>query len=135
MRRSRSGRSRSGQARSRRAGATLSLLALGFSGLLSALSLVTWRQSRAFEAMAELARLERSLSLAESERTELIRRIQSLASWPRIPPAHWPAGPRQRGEPILGARPVLPVLPVFRNGCDLSACHIPISDGDVRDGL
>ncbi len=74
MRRSRSGRS----------WATLSLLVLGFSGLLSALSLVTWRQSRAFEALAELDRLERSLSLAESERTELDRRIQGLDSRTRI---------------------------------------------------
>ena len=63
---------------------TLSLLALGFSGLLSALSLVTWRQSRAFEALAELDRLERLLSLAESERTELRQRIQGLDSWTRI---------------------------------------------------
>ncbi len=64
--------------------ATLSLLTLGFAGLLSALSLVTWRQSRAFEALAELDRLERSLSLAESERTELGRRIQGLDSRTRI---------------------------------------------------
>ena len=81
MRRSRSRHSRSG-----RAGATLSLLALGFSGLLSALSLVTWRQSRAFEALAELDSLERSLSLAESERTELLGRIQSVASLDRMSP-------------------------------------------------
>ncbi len=74
MRRSRSGRS----------GATLSLLALGFSGLLSALSLVTWRQSRAFEALAELDGLEKSLSLAESERTELLRQIQGLDNLTRI---------------------------------------------------
>ncbi len=64
--------------------ATLSLLTLGFAGLLSALSLVTWRQSRAFEALAEFDRLERSLSLAESERTDLLRRIQGLTSRPRI---------------------------------------------------
>ena len=79
MRRPRSGRSRPGRSR-----ATLSLLALGFSGLLSALSLVTWRQSRAFEALAELDGVERSLSLAESERAELLRRIQGLDSRTRI---------------------------------------------------
>ncbi len=67
-----------------RSWATPSLLALGFSGLLSALSLVTWRQSRAFEALAELDGVERSLSLAESERVELLRRIQGLASRTRI---------------------------------------------------
>ena len=70
--------------RHRRSWAVPSLLALGFSGLLSALSLVTWRQSRAFEALAELDRVERSLSLAESERTELLRRIQRLDSRTRI---------------------------------------------------
>ena len=79
MRRPRSGRSRPG-----RSWATLSLLALGFSGLLSALSLVTWRQSRAFEALAELDGVERSLSLAESERAELLQRIQGLDSRTRI---------------------------------------------------
>ncbi len=68
----------------RRSGATLGVFVLGCAGLLSALSLVTWRQSRAFEALAELDRLERSLSLAESERTELGRRIQGLASRTRI---------------------------------------------------
>jgi cell division protein FtsL len=74
MRRSRSGRS----------GAALGVLVLGFAGLLSALSLVTWRQSRAFEALAELDQLEKSLSLADSERTELDRRIQGLSSLSRI---------------------------------------------------
>lgn len=64
--------------------ATLGVLVLGFSGLLSALSLVTWRQIRAFEALAEFDRLERSLSLAESERTDLLRRIQGLDSRTRI---------------------------------------------------
>ena len=67
-----------------RSWATPTLLALGFSGLLSALSLVTWRQSRAFEALAELDGVERALSLAESERAELLRRIQGLDSRTRI---------------------------------------------------
>ena len=61
-----------------------SLVTLGFAGLLSALSLVTWRQSRAFEALAELDRVERRLSLAESEQAELRRRIQGLDSRTRI---------------------------------------------------
>ena len=63
---------------------TRGLLALGFSGLLSALSYVTWRQSRAFEALAELDGVERSLSLAESERAELLGRIQRLDNLERI---------------------------------------------------
>ncbi len=60
------------------------MLVLGFSGLLSALSYVTWRQSRAFEALAELDGVEHSISLAESERADLVRRIQSLDNRPRI---------------------------------------------------
>ena len=67
-----------------RSWATPSLFALGFSGLLSALSLVTWRQSRAFEALVELDGVERALSLAESERAELLRRIEGLDSRTRI---------------------------------------------------
>jgi cell division protein FtsL len=69
---------------SSRSWATPSLVTLGFAGLLSALSLVTWRQSRAFEALAELDRVERRLSLAESEQAELRRRIQGLDSRTRI---------------------------------------------------
>ena len=67
-----------------RSWATRSLVTLGFAGLLSALSLVTWRQSRAFGALAELDRVERRLSLAESEQAELRRRIQGLDSRTRI---------------------------------------------------
>ena len=67
-----------------RSWATPTLVTLGFAGLLSALSLVTWRQSRAFEALAELDRVERRLSLAESEQAELRRRIQGLDSRTRI---------------------------------------------------
>ena len=70
--------------RPRRTLATSGMLVLGFSGLLAALSYVTWRQSRAFEAMAGLDGIEHSLSLAESERAELVQRIQSLDNRPRI---------------------------------------------------
>ncbi len=84
MRRSRALRSGSRRPRPGRSGATLGLLVLGFVGLLSALSLVTWRQSRAFEGLAEFDRLGRLLSLAESDQIELLRRIQGLSSRPRI---------------------------------------------------
>ena len=70
--------------RPRRSLAAPSLLALGFAGLLAALGLVTWRQSRAFEALAALDRVERSLSLARSERAELLRRTQRLDRRTRI---------------------------------------------------
>ena len=79
MRRSRSGRISSGRVGSGRFGSKLGVLVLGF-----ALSLVTWRQSRAREALAELDQLEKSLSLAESDRTVLDRRIQGLSSLARI---------------------------------------------------
>ena len=84
MRRPPSGRTSSGRSRPGRSWITPSLLVLGFAGFLSSLSLVTWRQSRAFEALAELDGVERSLSLAESERAELLRRIQGLDSRTRI---------------------------------------------------
>ena len=61
-----------------------SLPALGFAGLLASLSLVTWRQSRAFEALAALDEIQRGLSLATEEQTELERRIQRLESRTRI---------------------------------------------------
>jgi len=61
-----------------------SLFALGFAGLLASLSLVTWRQSRAFEALAALDVVQRGLSLANAEQTELERRIQGLESRTRV---------------------------------------------------
>ena len=63
---------------------TPGMLILGFSSLLAALSYVTWRQSRAFEALAELDGIQHALSLAESERAELVRRVQGLDNRPRI---------------------------------------------------
>jgi cell division protein FtsL len=63
---------------------TPSLLVLAFSGFLSALVYVTWRQSRAFESLAELDAVARSFSLAEAEQAELIRRIQGLDNRTRI---------------------------------------------------
>ena len=63
---------------------TPSLLALGFAALLASLSLVTWRQSRAFEALAALDVVRREISLAEAEQTDLERRIQRLESRTRV---------------------------------------------------
>ena len=62
----------------------LSLLALGFAALLGALSLVTWRQARAREVLAELDRVRSEIALADAQRSELVRRIQYLESRPRI---------------------------------------------------
>lgn len=63
---------------------TPSLVALAFAGFLGSLSLVTWRQSRAFDALADLDRVRREHSLAEADRAELVRRIQHLESRGRV---------------------------------------------------
>lgn len=48
--------------------------------LLASLSLVAWRQSRAFEAMGALEEIRRETALAESERTEQETRLRLLES-------------------------------------------------------
>jgi cell division protein FtsL len=63
------------------------LAALGIAALLLSLSLVTWRQSRAREAMAELDALHREISLVRAERAAFERRIQSLESRGHVVPA------------------------------------------------
>ncbi len=61
-----------------------SLVALAVAVLLTALSLVTWRQSRTREALTHLDEIQREMSLVESERSELQRRIQVLESRSRV---------------------------------------------------
>lgn len=61
--------------------------ALAVAALLAALSLVTWRQARALEALQVLDAVERELSLVEAERADLHRRIQTLESRGRVVPA------------------------------------------------
>jgi cell division protein FtsL len=63
------------------------LTALSVALLLAALSLVTWRQARALERLAELDRLEREVSLLTAERNALESRIQVLESRGRVVPA------------------------------------------------
>ncbi len=60
--------------------------ALSIAVLLAALSLVAWRQSRAFETMAELERIRREANLAQGERAGLARRARSLESRGRVVP-------------------------------------------------
>ena len=55
--------------------------------LLAALSLVTWRQARAREALADLDGLRRELSLMTAERNDLGNRILVLESRGRVIPA------------------------------------------------
>ena len=54
--------------------------------LLAALSAVTWRQARAREALAELDRLRRDVSLVTAERNQLTNQIQVLESRGRVVP-------------------------------------------------
>lgn len=60
---------------------------LGVGALLASLGLVTWRQSRALEALERLDELRRLTSVAASERVELERRIQVLESRGQVVPA------------------------------------------------
>ncbi len=61
-------------------------MALAVALLLASLSFVTWRQSRAFEALAELDRLRDEAAVARAQRSELMRRIQFLESRVRVVP-------------------------------------------------
>lgn len=55
--------------------------------LLSSLALVAWRQGRALEALQALAEVQQERSLAEAERAEMERRIESLESRAHVVPA------------------------------------------------
>ena len=61
--------------------------AVTFAVFVGSLGLVTWRQSRAFEAHGELDELRRQVSVAVAERIELERSIQVLESRTRVVPA------------------------------------------------
>lgn len=76
----------SARAHSGRSLTTSSLVALGVAALLAALSLVTWRQSRALESLAELDGIRRERSLARAELSELNRHVQHLESRARVVP-------------------------------------------------
>jgi cell division protein FtsL len=54
---------------------------------LASLGLVTWRQSRALETLAELDELRRRTSVARAQVVELDREIQVLTSRARVVPA------------------------------------------------
>ena len=60
---------------------------VGVVVLVGALGTVTWRQSRAFEALARLDEVRSETSLAVAERVDLERRIQWLESRARVVPA------------------------------------------------
>jgi cell division protein FtsL len=52
--------------------------------LLAALSLVTWRQARALETLAELDRLRNEISILTAEHNQLENLLQSLESRGRV---------------------------------------------------
>jgi cell division protein FtsL len=58
--------------------------AITFALLMCALGLVTWRQSRAFEANRVLDDLRRQVTVARAERVEIGRDIQTLRRRARI---------------------------------------------------
>lgn len=73
-----------------------------FAVFVGSLGLVTWRQSRTFEAHVELDELRRGGSVAAAERIELERTIQVLESRTRVVPVaierldmHMPGGSEQ----------------------------------------
>ena len=81
---------------------TLGRAAFAFTVLLGALGMVTWRQSRALEALASLDDLRTRTSVARAERIELERTVQVLESRQRVVPEarehlgmHLPTGPEQ----------------------------------------
>lgn len=63
---------------------TPSLVTLALGAILVALSLVTWRQARALEALAGLDEVGQERALAEAARSRLLRDIQHLESRARI---------------------------------------------------
>ena len=59
-------------------------VALAFVAFLSSLSLVIWRQSRAYELLGELDATRSRRAATESEKSGLITRIQHLESRSRV---------------------------------------------------
>jgi cell division protein FtsL len=59
-------------------------VALAFAALLASLTLVVWRQGRALDALRALDHTRSERAVAESERAELLGRIQFLESRARV---------------------------------------------------
>jgi cell division protein FtsB len=66
---------------------TLGRTAVTLAVLLGSLGLVTWRQSRALETLAELDAIRQSASVASAQAVELDREIQVLTSRATVVPA------------------------------------------------
>jgi len=74
--------------------------------LLASLGLVTWRQSRAFEVLAQLDEIRRQQSIAVAEVLDLERSIQVLESRASVVPAA-----RERLGMHIAASTELVILP------------------------
>ena len=61
-------------------------LALALAAFLASLSLVAWRQGRAYQVMQSLEDVRFETGLATAERAELERNVQFLSSRARIVP-------------------------------------------------
>ena len=59
-------------------------LAFAFAALLAALTMVIYRQSRALEVLRAADEMRGARVIAEAERSELTRRIQTLESRTRV---------------------------------------------------
>ena len=59
-------------------------LALAFAALLGSLTLVIWRQSRALDVLRSMDQMRSARVIAEAERSELVRKIQTLESRTRV---------------------------------------------------
>jgi len=66
--------------------ALLGRAAVTFAVLLGSLGLVTWRQSRSLETLAEWDEVRRQVSVARAQVVELDRDIQVLTSRARVVP-------------------------------------------------
>jgi cell division protein FtsL len=73
--------------------------ALAMAALLASLSVVAWRQGRAFEVQGELEAMRTQVSMARSEQHQLERDIRVLTSRERIVRA---AGERLGLRPAAG---------------------------------
>ena len=59
-------------------------LALAFAALFGSLTMVIWRQSRALDVLRSIDQLRGARVIAEAERSELVRDIQTLESRARV---------------------------------------------------
>ena len=85
-------------------------LALSFAALLSALTMVIWRQSQALETLSVLDRVRDDRAIAEAERSELTRKIETLEGR-----AHVVAAARDRLGMRVPSADEIVILPLIQD--------------------